>query len=301
MSDRTLTQSKTAAPTFTPVNSGVLQRSAVSNQPVNGVPPIARDVLRSSGQALDPATRAFMAPRFGHDFSQMPVHTKTPARLQAKLTVNTPDLQQKADQEADRRSILKHPGGPDIEAFSKKYPGLATPEPKNGLQLTAPQPSFGIQSPALLSDEFNLKLPGEPKKKQDPPALQKKLSIGASNDPLEQEADRVADQVLAAPANPTASSAPLLSFLCNAGSSCFFFCSPGSLSLNSSPSSAGGWIPKEGLGMVSCKPLFGSGVASQGYFLMVASISGPPGCFRMDRLAASCSAFCCKSSGEPGV
>jgi hypothetical protein len=31
--------------------------------------------------------------------------------------------------------------------------------------------------------------------------LQKKLSIGASNDPLEQEADRVADQVLAAPAN----------------------------------------------------------------------------------------------------
>ena len=29
--------------------------------------------------------------------------------------------------------------------------------------------------------------------------LQKKLSIGASNDPLEQEADRVADQVLAAP------------------------------------------------------------------------------------------------------
>jgi hypothetical protein len=31
--------------------------------------------------------------------------------------------------------------------------------------------------------------------------LQTKLSIGASNDPLEQEADRVADQVLAAPAN----------------------------------------------------------------------------------------------------
>ena len=31
--------------------------------------------------------------------------------------------------------------------------------------------------------------------------LQKKLSIGASNDPLEQEADRVADQVLAGPAN----------------------------------------------------------------------------------------------------
>lgn len=32
--------------------------------------------------------------------------------------------------------------------------------------------------------------------------LQAKLTIGASNDPLEQEADRVADQVMAAPAHP---------------------------------------------------------------------------------------------------
>jgi hypothetical protein len=38
--------------------------------------------------------------------------------------------------------------------------------------------------------------------------LQTKLTIGASNDPLEQEADRVADQVLAAPANPAVSDAP---------------------------------------------------------------------------------------------
>jgi len=38
--------------------------------------------------------------------------------------------------------------------------------------------------------------------------LQKKLSIGASNDPLEQEADRVADQVLAAPAHPAVSGVP---------------------------------------------------------------------------------------------
>ena len=37
--------------------------------------------------------------------------------------------------------------------------------------------------------------------------LQTKLAIGASNDPLEQEADRVADQVLAAPAHPAVSGA----------------------------------------------------------------------------------------------
>jgi hypothetical protein len=37
--------------------------------------------------------------------------------------------------------------------------------------------------------------------------LQAKLTVGASNDPLEQEADRVADQVLAAPAHPGANGA----------------------------------------------------------------------------------------------
>jgi hypothetical protein len=39
--------------------------------------------------------------------------------------------------------------------------------------------------------------------------LQTKLTIGASNDPLEQEADRVADHVLAGPANPAVIVAPL--------------------------------------------------------------------------------------------
>ena len=52
-----------------------LQRSAVSHQPVEGVPPIVHDVLRSPGQPLDSATRAFVEPRFGHDFSQVRVHT----------------------------------------------------------------------------------------------------------------------------------------------------------------------------------------------------------------------------------
>lgn len=38
--------------------------------------------------------------------------------------------------------------------------------------------------------------------------LQRKLAIGASNDPLEREADRVADQVMAAPAHHSVSGAP---------------------------------------------------------------------------------------------
>ena len=37
-------------------------------------PPIVHEVLASPGQPLDPATRAFMEPRFGHDFSTVRVH-----------------------------------------------------------------------------------------------------------------------------------------------------------------------------------------------------------------------------------
>ena len=44
--------------------------AAVSATPVNDTPPIVHDVLRSSGQPLDEATRAFMESRFGYDFSQ---------------------------------------------------------------------------------------------------------------------------------------------------------------------------------------------------------------------------------------
>ncbi|WP_158593382.1 DUF4157 domain-containing protein [Nitrosovibrio sp. Nv6] len=40
------------------------------------------------------------------------------------------------------------------------------------------------------------------------PSIQRKLSIGASDDPLEQEADRIADQVLSMPANPPVGTSP---------------------------------------------------------------------------------------------
>jgi hypothetical protein len=48
-------------------------------------PPIIHDVLRSPGQPLDAGTRAFMEPPFGHDFSQVRVHTDARAGLAARL------------------------------------------------------------------------------------------------------------------------------------------------------------------------------------------------------------------------
>ena len=50
----------------------------------SGVPPIVHEVLRSPGQPLDANTRAFMEPRFGHDFSTVRVHTDSKAAESAR-------------------------------------------------------------------------------------------------------------------------------------------------------------------------------------------------------------------------
>jgi len=65
-------------------SGGMLHRAAASPSSVNGVPPIVHDVLSSSGQPLDAGTRAFMEPRFGHDFSQVRVHTDARAAESAQ-------------------------------------------------------------------------------------------------------------------------------------------------------------------------------------------------------------------------
>jgi hypothetical protein len=47
-------------------------------------PFIVSDVLRAPGRPLDAATRAFMEPHFGHDFSRVRVHTDGPAAESAR-------------------------------------------------------------------------------------------------------------------------------------------------------------------------------------------------------------------------
>jgi hypothetical protein len=109
MSDHTLTQTKTAAPTFAPVNSGVLQRKcACGNHTVAG------------GECAE-----------------------------CGKTKNT--LQRQASHQS-------------AAGASFSLPGI--------------------------------------------PVMQRKLTVGASSDPLEQEADRIAGQVLAAPSRPGISGAP---------------------------------------------------------------------------------------------
>jgi uncharacterized protein DUF4157 len=63
--------------------NGIRQRKSPNSETVtrenSAAPPIVHDVLRSPGQPLDTATRAFMEPRFGHDFGAVRVHVDSQA------------------------------------------------------------------------------------------------------------------------------------------------------------------------------------------------------------------------------
>ncbi|HLZ34046.1 MAG TPA: DUF4157 domain-containing protein, partial [Nitrospira sp.] len=63
---------------------GLLQRKGSGDFEQSEVPPIVHEVLRSPGHPLDATTRAFMEPRFGHDFSRVRVHTDIKAADSAR-------------------------------------------------------------------------------------------------------------------------------------------------------------------------------------------------------------------------
>lgn len=110
VNQHTVAQSpKTVAPANTSAHRGLLQRKCACGEPAGltgecaacsekrlivqrsstsqaepSVPPIVQEVLRSPGQPLDAATRAFTEPRFGHDFSRVRVHTDARATESAR-------------------------------------------------------------------------------------------------------------------------------------------------------------------------------------------------------------------------
>ena len=60
-----------------------MQTTAAGRARTGGIdaPPIGGEVLGSPGRPLDPATRAFMEPRFGLDFSGVRLHTDAKAEI----------------------------------------------------------------------------------------------------------------------------------------------------------------------------------------------------------------------------
>jgi hypothetical protein len=61
-----------------------LQRQSAGQAEPVGVSSLVHEVLRAPGQPLDPATRAFMEPRFGHDFGAVRVHADARAAQSAR-------------------------------------------------------------------------------------------------------------------------------------------------------------------------------------------------------------------------
>ncbi len=69
-------------------STSTVQRKADSI-PQTEAPPSVHQTLRSSGQPLDTSTRAFMEPRFGHDFSAVRVHTDSESASQIGASAYT--------------------------------------------------------------------------------------------------------------------------------------------------------------------------------------------------------------------
>jgi hypothetical protein len=87
-------------------------------------PPIVHEVLASPGQPLDPATRAFMEPRFGHDFSRVRVHAD-----------------QRAAQSADAVAAHAYTVGADVVFGAGRY----APQSGGGQRLLAHELAHVVQ------------------------------------------------------------------------------------------------------------------------------------------------------------
>jgi hypothetical protein len=101
-----------------------LQRHPDGSMAPTTAPTIVHDVLRSPGHPLDHATRAFMEPRFGADFSQVRVHSDA-----------------KAAESAETVSALAYTVGRDV-VFNR---GQFSPESLTGRQLLAHELTHVVQ------------------------------------------------------------------------------------------------------------------------------------------------------------
>lgn len=134
-----------------------LQRRAVNQAGPETAPPIVHDVLRSSGHPLDAATRGFMEPRFGHDFSRVRVHTDN-----------------KAAQSAQAVNAHAYTVGKNVVFGQGQY----APGTQSGQHLLAHELTHVVQQSGHAG-------------------LQPKLAIGNANDSFEQNADCVANRITA--------------------------------------------------------------------------------------------------------
>jgi hypothetical protein len=134
------------------------------------VPPIVHEVLRSPGQPLDSSTRAFMEPRFGHDFSQVRVHT---------------DIQ--AAESTREVHALAYTVGRNIVFGLGQY----VPATHAGKRLLAHELTHSVQQEQIEGSKLD------------------KLEITQPRDAFEREADIISKAIIRSQKPPSLSSSPL--------------------------------------------------------------------------------------------
>jgi Domain of unknown function (DUF4157) len=196
MSSRaSVTAQATAVKSATAVNGALLQRQCACGQHAQGgeceeckqkqmalerhraghaepvtVPPIVYDVLSSPGQPLEPATRAFMEPRFGRDFSRVRVHTD-----------------EKAGESARAVKAVAYTVGENIAFDAGRY----SPGTQHGRYLLAHELAHVAQQSAHSAARLD------------------RSSITKPDDPSEREADRVGAAVADGRSFPAQTRSPL--------------------------------------------------------------------------------------------
>jgi hypothetical protein len=145
---------------------GLFQRktehSGLNTEDSGAVPPIVHEVLRSPGQPLNGATRAFMEPRFGHDFSLVRIHTDA-----------------RAAESASAVNALAYTVGSHI-AFST---GLYDPGNPRGLGLLAHELTHVIQQEGQPGSEPEIRTPNSEIAEQEARGAADALFLSDSNEP----------------------------------------------------------------------------------------------------------------------
>lgn len=164
----------------------MLQRSSAEPPGPASAPPIVHEVLRSPGARLDESTRAFMEPRFGHDFSGVQVHAD-----------------QRAAASAQAVHALAYTVGTDVVFGAGQY----QPRTGSGQRILAHELAHVVQQSGgkpKLQERPQLDAGNRNPRPAEAAAGVKhstnSLTIGHAGDPLEREADSLADAVLSASA-----------------------------------------------------------------------------------------------------
>jgi hypothetical protein len=151
-----------------------------------GIPAVVHEVLRSPGQPLDTEARAFMEPRFGHDFSQVRVHTG-PRAAESARAVNA----------------LAYRVGKNVVFGAGQY----VPEAAAGRKLIAHELTHVVQQ-ASLNAGGSLEIgPADDVYERDADSFAAALDSGSVTHAVRQGGPRISPRLQRLGANPTCTKA----------------------------------------------------------------------------------------------